>query len=85
MPGRRRGRRRFRYRPYSRRWTEIDELELLLLGTGRSLVPAARDLRAGFAERGLALEVMDTCAACRTYNVLLAEARSVAAALIAVD
>jgi uncharacterized protein len=33
----------------------------------------------------VALEPMDTGAACRTYNVLMAEDRRVAAALIAVD
>jgi uncharacterized protein len=44
-----------------------------------------RDLRQGFAEFGVAVEAMDTGAACRTYNVLLAEARPVAAALIAVE
>jgi uncharacterized protein len=63
---------------------EAEELDLLLLGSGPSLVPPAPDVRAGFAQRGLALEAMDTGAACRTYNVLLAEARKVAAALIAV-
>ena len=36
-------------------------------------------------ETGLALEAMDTGAACRTYNVLLAEGRPVGAALVAVD
>ena len=33
------------------------------------------------AERGIGLEIMDTPAACRTYNVLLHEGRSVVAAL----
>jgi uncharacterized protein len=41
-------------------------------------------VRRAFAEAGLALEPMDTGAACRTYNVLLAEGRSVGAALTAV-
>jgi uncharacterized protein len=65
--------------------TEKDALDLLLLGTGqRQRFPTA-ELRAVFAAADIALEAMDTGAACRTYNVLLAEGRPVAAALIAVD
>ncbi len=59
--------------------------ELLLLGTGDELVPQSRELKAAFREAGIVLEPMATGAAARTYNVLLAEARVVAAALIAVD
>ena len=57
-------------------------VEILLLGLGRwtSAVPAA--LRAALRTAGIALEAMDTGAACRTYNVLVAEDRRVAAALI---
>jgi uncharacterized protein len=58
---------------------------LVFLGTGRAVVAAPRDVRAAFEEAGLWLEVMDTGAAARTYNVLLAEGRPIAAALIAVD
>jgi uncharacterized protein len=65
--------------------TERDALGLLLIGTGRTGVLPALDLRQAFAELGVAVEAMDTGAACRTYNVLLAEARPVAAALIAVE
>ena len=65
--------------------TERDVLGLLLIGSGRTGVLPALDLRQGFAEFGVAVEAMDTGAACRTYNVLLAEARPVAAALIAVE
>ena len=60
------------------------EIELLLLGTGASMVFIGPDTRALFKTRGIALDVMDTGAACRTYNVLLSEERKVAAALIAV-
>jgi uncharacterized protein len=64
---------------------EKEALDLLLLGTGpRQQIPTG-PLRRAFLEAGIALEAMDTGAACRTYNVLLAEARPVAAALIAVD
>ncbi|HXE68492.1 MAG TPA: MTH938/NDUFAF3 family protein [Hyphomicrobiaceae bacterium] len=65
--------------------TERDALGLLLIGTGRTGLLPARDLRRGCAELGVVVEAMDTGAACRTYNVLLAEARPVAAALIAVE
>lgn len=58
---------------------------LLLLGTGKDIVPPAREIRQAFAGRGIGLEVMSTGAAVRTYNVLLAERRSVGAALIAVE
>ncbi|MEM9360380.1 MAG: MTH938/NDUFAF3 family protein, partial [Pseudomonadota bacterium] len=59
--------------------------EFLLLGTGRKQHFPTPELRAAFAEAGIGLEAMNTGAACRTYNVLLAEGRPVAAALIAVD
>lgn len=58
--------------------------ELLLLGCGRSMAAISKPLRAWLRAGGIKLEVMDTGAACRTFNVLLAEDRSVAAALIAV-
>jgi uncharacterized protein len=60
-------------------------LGLLLLGTGRQQENPAAELRKAVLEAGMAFEVMDTGAACRTYNVLLAEGRAAGAALIAVD
>jgi uncharacterized protein len=57
----------------------------LLLGTGAQQVFPDRALRDAFARVGLGLEAMDTGAACRTYNVLLAEERVFAAALIALS
>jgi len=64
---------------------EKDALDVLLLGTGpRQQLPDGA-LRRAFMEADIALEAMDTGAACRTYNVLLGEGRPVAAALIAVD
>ncbi len=58
--------------------------EVVLLGCGAkmTLIPAA--IRAAWRERGLPVDIMDTGAACRTYNVLVAEERRVAAALIAI-
>lgn len=57
----------------------------LLLGTGETQVFPTPEIIARFAAAGLGLEAMSTGAACRTYNVVLAEGRPVAAALIAVD
>jgi uncharacterized protein len=57
-------------------------LRILLLGMGRRMGPVAAELRAGLREAGIAVEAMDTGAACRTFNVLLGEDRMVAAALL---
>lgn len=62
-----------------------DGIELLLIGMGRDFRLPSQALRAGLREAGIRIEPMDTGAACRTYNVLLGEGRSVGAALIAVD
>ena len=57
-------------------------VEIILLGTGpRQRFPHPRLTRA-LAEAGIGLEVMDMQAACRTYNILVAEERKVAAALL---
>jgi uncharacterized protein len=64
---------------------EKDALGLLLLGTGRRQQLPGAEVRRAFDTAGIALEAMDTGAACRTYNVLLAEGRPVGAALLAVD
>ena len=56
--------------------------EIVLLGTGsRQRFPHPR-LTAALAQAGIGLEVMDVQAACRTYNILVAEERKVAAALL---
>jgi uncharacterized protein len=62
---------------------EAGEVEILLIGLGRSFGRIAPALRARLRGFGIAVEAMDTGAACRTYNVLLSEGRRVAAALIA--
>lgn len=62
-----------------------DRIPLLFLGTGREIAPVSRELRAMLKDAGIWVEVMDTGAAARTYNVLLAEARPIAAALLAVE
>jgi uncharacterized protein len=63
---------------------ESGAMRVLILGTGVRQVFPAPAVRRACAEAGLPLEPMDTGAACRTYNVLLAEGRPVGAALMAV-
>ena len=65
--------------------SEADSIEVLLVGTGTDLVPLSPPLGRCLRELGIVVEPMATGAAVRTFNVLLAEARAVAAALIAVD
>ena len=60
------------------------EVEILLIGTGVRFSLVSPALRQALKERGVAADAMDTGAACRTYNILRAEGRRVAAALIAV-
>jgi uncharacterized protein len=57
---------------------------VLLIGTGRMIEPLDPALRLSLRRFGLGVEIMDTGAACRTFNILLAEERNVIAALIAV-
>lgn len=56
--------------------------ELVLLGTGDVLRFPDPRLLANLTRAGIGAEVMDTRAACRTYNILAEEGRNVAAALI---
>ena len=57
-------------------------VEIVLLGTGENLHLLHPRLLQSLARSGVGVEVMDTHAACRTYNILVAEGRKVAAALI---
>jgi uncharacterized protein len=57
-------------------------VEILLLGTGPRLEFPHPRLTQPLRDAAIGLEVMDTAAACRTYNILLAEDRRVAAALL---
>jgi len=58
------------------------EVEILLLGCGRRMMLVPAELRQALRGHGIVTDAMDTGAACRTYNVLLAEDRRVAAALL---
>jgi uncharacterized protein len=59
-------------------------VEFLLLGIGPKAAPPPPDVRKALQAAGMGLEVMDTATACRMYNVLAAEGRRLAAALIAI-
>ncbi|NIY74405.1 hypothetical protein HED22_01980 [Thalassospira sp. HF15] len=61
-----------------------DTVEILLLGMGNRLTRVPMEWRQALKPHGIVIEPMDTGAACRTYNVLVSEARRVAAAMIAV-
>jgi uncharacterized protein len=63
---------------------EKTEFAFILMGTGRFMALLPQPIVHYLKEGGLAVEAMDTGAAVRTYNILLAEDRPPAAALIAV-
>ena len=58
---------------------------LLLLGVGGAPLFPLQNLTEDLKQQGIALELMSTAAACRTWNVLISEGRNAAAALYAVD
>lgn len=76
---------RLAYDDFERVLQQADRIEILLVGTGKDLKPLPAALRQAFREAGMSADPMSTGAAVRTYNVLLAEDRAVAAALVAVD
>jgi uncharacterized protein len=59
-------------------------VEFVLLGTGAAVAPAPGVVRAALRDEGVGLEVMSTPEASRLYNILAAEGRRIACALIAV-
>jgi uncharacterized protein len=64
-------------------FAEAGEIEFLMVGTGLDLFPLPERIRARFRDAGIALDQMQTGPAARTYNILVAENRRAAAALIA--
>ncbi len=64
---------------------EAEDIEMLLVGAGDDLRPLPGPLKDLLRENSIPHDPMSTGAAVRTFNVLLAEKRSVAAALIAVE
>lgn len=63
---------------------EMKRIDILIIGTGEQSLPQHAPFARALREMGLNVEVMDTPAAARTYNVLFDEGRRVAAALLAV-
>ena len=61
------------------------DIDVLMVGLGHDITGLAPDVRAALREHGIIVEAITTGSAVRTYNVLLAEERAVAAALLAVD
>lgn len=69
---------------FERVLAEAAEIEFLLVGTGSSIRLLPEDLRTALRAQSVSSDPMSTGAAVRTFNVMLAESRAVAAALIAV-
>lgn len=69
---------------FARVLADADDIEVLLVGTGLGLVPLPAAVRNALREKGIGSDPMSTGAAVRTYNIMLAESRAVACALIAV-
>jgi uncharacterized protein len=64
--------------------TSLLELKptILILGTGKTFAFPSMDLLAPFYAAKIGIEVMDTAAACRTYNILMSEEHPVVVALL---
>ena len=65
--------------------SEKSNIDMLLIGTGREMVPLAKPISQHLLQHALGFEIMSTNAAVRIYNVVQAEDRRVAAILFAVD
>jgi uncharacterized protein len=61
------------------------QVDVLFVGTGAVIAHIPASLRTQLEAAGLGVEIMDSPAACRTYNVLLSEQRRVALALLPVE
>jgi uncharacterized protein len=64
---------------------EKDQIDMVLFGTGREMLPLPDVVMKALRDGGVGFDIMNTNAAVRTYNVVVAEDRRVAAILIAVD
>lgn len=58
------------------------EPELVIIGTGNKLIFPPVDTYAELIKKGIGIDIMDTGAACRTYNILTSEGRHVVCGLI---
>ena len=62
-----------------------NKIDVLFIGTGNEICQVPESFCKKLREIGLALEIMSTPSACRTYNVLLSEGRRIAIAALPVD
>ena len=60
-----------------------DDIDVVLLGTGAKMAFLPKDLQQALQTQGVTVDCMDTGAACRTFNVLVAEGRRVVAMMLA--
>jgi len=63
---------------------DISNIDVVLMGTGAQMQFLPAPLKKALRVQGLSIDVMDTGAACRTYNVLMAEGRRVVTLLMPV-
>lgn len=70
---------------FQRFFDEQQDIEVVLVGTGKDLRPLPAYVKQAFRDAGMMVDSMSTGAAVRTFNVMLSEERAVAAALLAVD
>ncbi len=67
---------------FSLLFEDSGSIDVLLVGCGKTMPQNPFALRRALKDKGISIELMGTGAACRTYNVLMAEGRRVVAALI---
>ena len=65
--------------------TAQEKIDVLFIGMGENIAPVSAELRAALRAHGIIVEGLSTGSAISSYNILLAEQRAVAAALIAVE
>ena len=65
--------------------TEKPDIDMVLIGTGRDMLPLSKHMAQHLQSAGMGFDVMSTNAAVRTYNVVMEEERRVAAIMLAVD
>jgi uncharacterized protein len=61
-----------------------EAVDILLIGSGNGVPRIPQSVRDALRPKGVVIDVMDTGAACRTFNLLISDSRQVAAALIAI-
>lgn len=62
----------------------LGRYDFVFVGTGADIAPLPKPVRVALDDAGVAIEVMSSPSACRTYNILLSEGRRVALAVLPV-